>query len=137
MVWNASRDAMRRVLVHQFDSEIVMGIVEGIVSGMLYLHSSNPPILHNDLKTANILIGNNFSAKISDFGLCMKKKSTGFLGTAFWMAPELLNKVSALLLEESSVRVAIRHDLISGFACGLLISRRFHGCGISRRHHLF
>lgn len=73
-----------------------MGILDGIVSGMLYLHSSEPPVLHNDVKAANVLIGTNFCAKIADFGLCMNKKSSGFLGTPFWMAPELLKPVRAL-----------------------------------------
>lgn len=85
---------LRRVSwLFQFDSEIVMGILEGVVRGMMYLHSSKPPILHNDLKSANILIGSNFSAKIADFGLSMKTRSTGSLGTPFWMAPELFVKV--------------------------------------------
>ena len=77
----------------QFDSEVLMTILNGIVSGMLYLLGTDPPMLHNDLKTANVLVGNNFSAKLADFGLSMKKKSSGFLGTPFWMAPELLSMV--------------------------------------------
>jgi serine/threonine protein kinase len=68
--------------------------IAGIVSGMTYLHTTLPPVLHNDLKTANVLIGSNFQAKLANFGLSMKKKSNGYLGTPFWMAPELLNLVN-------------------------------------------
>jgi len=74
----------------QFDSEITMGVLEGIINGMMYLHSAKPPVLHNDLKSGNVLVGENFAAKLADFGLSMKRKSSGFLGTPFWMAPELL-----------------------------------------------
>eukprot|EP00240_Pyramimonas_obovata_P000077 CAMPEP_0118924910 /NCGR_PEP_ID=MMETSP1169-20130426/2840_1 /TAXON_ID=36882 /ORGANISM="Pyramimonas obovata, Strain CCMP722" /LENGTH=1153 /DNA_ID=CAMNT_0006866059 /DNA_START=133 /DNA_END=3590 /DNA_ORIENTATION=- len=73
----------------QFEGDIVMDILNGLISGMIYLHSTNPPVLHNDLKTANVLVSANFQAKLTDFGLSMKKKSSGFLGTPFWMAPEL------------------------------------------------
>ena len=37
--------------------------------GMLYLHSQSPPIIHRDLKSANMLVTDDFRVRISDFNL--------------------------------------------------------------------
>lgn len=45
-------------------------IALGTARGILYLHTgSNPPIFHRDIKASNILLDNNFNAKVADFGL--------------------------------------------------------------------
>jgi serine/threonine protein kinase len=44
-------------------------ILIDICDGMEYLHSRSPPIIHRDLKTANILLNDLNEAKISDFGI--------------------------------------------------------------------
>ena len=37
--------------------------------GMLYLHSRSPPVLHRDLKSANLLVDKDWHARLADFNL--------------------------------------------------------------------
>ena len=63
-----------------------------IAQGINYLHSFNPPILHRDLKSLNILLDKNFVAKIADFGWAKLREEhmTKLRGTFQWMAPEVI-----------------------------------------------
>ncbi|XP_038136360.1 interleukin-1 receptor-associated kinase 4 [Cyprinodon tularosa] len=71
-------------------------IAEGAARGLEYLHSNHH--VHRDVKSANILLDENFVAKISDFGLTRasaKHTSTTMtteriVGTRAYMAPEAL-----------------------------------------------
>lgn len=45
-------------------------IALGSARGILYLHNeANPPIFHRDIKASNILLDDNFNARVADFGL--------------------------------------------------------------------
>jgi tRNA A-37 threonylcarbamoyl transferase component Bud32 len=63
--------------------------------GMSYLHSRSPPVVHYDLKPANLLVDANWTVKVSDFGMSRLKHSSKLGsrspgGTPEWMAPEAL-----------------------------------------------
>lgn len=66
-----------------------------VAKGINYLHCLNPPIVHWDLKTPNMLVDRNWSVKVGDFGLSRFKANTfisskSVAGTPEWMAPEFL-----------------------------------------------
>ncbi|XP_047941918.1 serine/threonine-protein kinase EDR1-like isoform X3 [Salvia hispanica] len=77
-----------------------------VARGMNYLHHRNPPIVHRDLKSSNLLVDKSWNVKVGDFGLSKLKHST-FLtarsgrGTPQWMAPEVLR--NELSTEKSDV----------------------------------
>lgn len=61
--------------------------------GMAYLHSLDPPMIHRDLKTTNLLVDRGMNVKICDFGLSRFKsdKLMSAVGTVHFAAPEVLN----------------------------------------------
>ena len=71
-------------------------IAVSVARGMAYLHSREPPILHLDLKSPNILIDSCWRVKITDFGLSRLRHRTlisgnmGAHGTPHWMSPETI-----------------------------------------------
>ena len=77
-----------------------LDLIGQILSGLNTLHSANPPIIHRDLKTNNVLLSFNACGdiiiKISDFGFAKKVTTSisdiDISGTRPYMAPELFNK---------------------------------------------
>ncbi|KAJ8954615.1 hypothetical protein NQ318_003149 [Aromia moschata] len=74
----------------------VVSWAKQIANGMHYLHMHK--IIHRDLKSPNVLIGDDEVIKISDFGTSrtwngVSEKMT-FAGTVAWMAPEAIQELA-------------------------------------------
>ncbi|KAJ4963689.1 hypothetical protein NE237_023628 [Protea cynaroides] len=76
---------------HLGDSQ-VSSYTRQILNGLKYLHDRN--VVHRDIKCANILVHTSGSVKLADFGLAKTKLNEvkSCKGTAFWMAPEVVNR---------------------------------------------
>ncbi|KAL3669706.1 hypothetical protein V7S43_005087 [Phytophthora oleae] len=64
-----------------------------VCHALTYLHSLDPPVIHRDLKSRNILFSSDMEAKLSDFGISrerMDQTMTAGVGTSLWMAPEVM-----------------------------------------------
>lgn len=80
----------------KLDWETRLRIALEAARGLEYLHEHiNPPVIHRDFKSSNILLDKNLHAKVSDFGLAKLGSekagghvSTRVLGTQGYVAPE-------------------------------------------------
>jgi len=79
--------------------QILIGLHGQIAEGLNYLHTLDVPVIHGDLRCANILVDDDERPRIADFGLAcieiavtnVSGECTGHCkGTARWQAPELL-----------------------------------------------
>ncbi|KAJ6748607.1 SERINE/THREONINE-PROTEIN KINASE HT1-LIKE [Salix purpurea] len=79
---------------HSVPLNLVLKLALDIAHGMQYLHSQG--ILHRDLKSENLLLGEDMSVKVADFGIsCLEShcgSARGFTGTYRWMAPEMIKE---------------------------------------------
>ncbi|EGG23899.1 SH2 domain-containing protein [Cavenderia fasciculata] len=71
-----------------------MQMAKDAALGMNWLHGITR-IVHNDLKTANLLVDSNLRIKVTDFGFSQIKEGEEFQdkaakGTPLWMAPEVM-----------------------------------------------
>ncbi|KAG1875329.1 kinase-like domain-containing protein, partial [Suillus tomentosus] len=75
-------------------------LAEGAAKGLCYLHTFDPPIVHNDLKggSCNVMVDRRGNARLTDFGISRSDDTRQGLDstnvsrreTLNWIAPELI-----------------------------------------------
>nr|XP_040236682.2 STE20-like serine/threonine-protein kinase isoform X2 [Anopheles coluzzii] len=68
-------------------------VCKHMCAGLNHLHKNK--VIHRDLKAGNVLLTMDGGVKLADFGVSAKNKHTmqkhdTFIGTPYWMAPELV-----------------------------------------------
>ncbi|XP_009365691.2 probable serine/threonine-protein kinase PBL21 isoform X1 [Pyrus x bretschneideri] len=97
-------------------------IAVGAARGLEYLHcKANPPVIYRDLKSANILLDDEFNPKLSDFGLAKLAPvgdkthvSTRVMGTYGYCAPEYAMSGKLTLKSDIYSLGVVMLELITG-----------------------
>ena len=93
--------------MERLSDDDILDFTRQITTGLDYLHTQDKPIIHRDLRSANVLMFANNIVKIADFGISKQLNTlatrSGFqtiVGNTFWQAPEMIeyNEGKACLL---------------------------------------
>nr|XP_011459297.1 PREDICTED: protein kinase APK1A, chloroplastic-like isoform X1 [Fragaria vesca subsp. vesca]XP_011459298.1 PREDICTED: protein kinase APK1A, chloroplastic-like isoform X1 [Fragaria vesca subsp. vesca] len=104
-----------------------LSVALGAAKGLAHLHSLVPPLLHMNFRTSNVLLDDNFTAKVSDYGLTRLLNKAPYTGSSSaidcFLDPELdsLNKFSE------------RGDV---YSFGVFLLELISGCEANGRYQL-
>ncbi|CAL5068822.1 unnamed protein product [Urochloa decumbens] len=103
------------------DFDTRMKIALGAARGLAYLHEdANPHVIHRDFKASNVLLENDYTPKVADFGLAkeasdgMEHISTQVMGTFGYVAPEYAMTGHLLVKSDVYSYGVVLLELLSG-----------------------
>nr|UMO78490.1 Serine/threonine protein kinase [Pandoravirus belohorizontensis] len=92
-----ARGSLGAVLAGASGARLAFGLrlrmLRSAAKGVAYLHGLDPPIVHRDLKSGNLLVDQDYNVKVADFGLARIKEENATMtrcGTPCWTAPEVI-----------------------------------------------
>ncbi|CAI2363508.1 unnamed protein product [Moneuplotes crassus] len=96
--------------------QFILKILFDITKGISYLHRSDPPIIHRDIRIENILLGNDGNYKLCNFGNCTKK-------VYFKVTKEDMGKIQSEITyyTQPEYRAPEQLDFYSGYPIGVKI----------------
>ncbi|XP_058115426.1 probable serine/threonine-protein kinase PBL28 isoform X2 [Magnolia sinica] len=118
------QDHLNGISELKMDWPLRLKVALGAARGLAYLHSNSAlgiPIVHRDLKSTNILLSENFDAKISDFGLAKLMPegqemyvTTRVLGTFGYFDPEYTSTGKLTLQSDVYAFGVVLLELLTG-----------------------
>ncbi|KAI8854010.1 kinase-like domain-containing protein [Chytridium lagenaria] len=97
---------------------------------MAYLHGCKPQVIHQDLKSLNVLVGEDWTVKVSDFGIARDKTRswiTDLLGSGDEDEPDsdpAMNATSSLMPGANATMAGLYDDAKSGGFSPKMMTRK-------------
>lgn len=111
-------------MVGKFSEHDAWRLIRDVASGLAWLHGMNPPVIHQDIKPDNVMVGDNGDFMITDFGVSThlrsalrKSLSSAFTsaGTIAYMAPERFGKENTPIMANDIYSLGVMaFEMLSG-----------------------